>query len=128
MKQQYPNAPELLLALVIDSMEEGGCTSSDDIKRRLSELVDNVFEHGAQASPTPAQLTQPNLRVKETIVAQVPKFLDFLHKDYKKRAGNSKSQSPKKKRKVNTGSVDPASFSDEDDEDESMYFEGNSSE
>ena len=127
IKQKYPNAPELLLALVIASIEDDVCTSADDVKRRLSDLVDSVFEHDRDTSPTPHQSSQPTLRVKETIAAQVPKFVDFLYKDYKKRVGphgNSTGQSPKKKRKTNAGS-DPSSFSEEENENESLYPEGN---
>jgi len=127
IKEKYPNAPELLLALVIASIEDDVCTSADDVKRRLSDLVDNVFEHDRDTSPTPNQSSQPPLRVKETIAVQVPKFVDFLYKDYKKRVGphgNSTGQSPKKKRKKNAGSQDPSSFSEED-ENESLYPEGN---
>ena len=127
MKQQYPNAAELLLSLVIDSIVSDECTSSDGIKQRLSELVDNVFEPGTPTSPTPPQSTRPaqTLRVNETLVAQVPKFLDFLNKENKKRTGKSRDQAPKKRRKKNDGSLDPTSFSDED---ELINFEGNSSE
>ena len=128
IKQQYPNAPELLLALVIASIEDDDvCTSADDVKQRLSDLVDSVFEHDRDTSPTPHQSSQPTLRVKETIAVQVPKFVDFLYKDYKKRVGphgNSTGQSPKKKRKTNAGS-DPSSFSEEENENESLYPEGN---
>jgi len=130
IKKKYPNASELLLALIIDSIKEDECTSSDGIKQKLSELVDNVFEHDRETSRTLVQSTQPTLRVKETIVAQVPEFVNYLSKDYKKRGGslgNSKDRSPKKKRKTNDGRLDPTSFSDEDDEDsEFMYSEGKS--
>ena len=118
--QKYPNAPELLLALVIASIEDDVCTSADDVKRRLSDIVDNVFECDNDTSPTPHQSSQPAIRVKETIAAQVPRFVDFLYKDYKKRVG----QSPKKKRKTNAGSQDPTSFSEEDEND-LLSAEGN---
>lgn len=124
MRQKYPNAAELLLSLVIDPIEEDGCTSSDGIKKRLSDLVDNVFEHEQETSPTPAQFTLPTLRVKETIVAQVPEFVEGLYKDYKRRLRRAGEQPPKKKRKMNGGSLDPASFSDEDGRDEWMDYEG----
>ena len=127
INQKYPNAPELLLALIIGSIEEDICASVDEVKRRLSDLVDSIFERDCDASPTPHQSSQPTLRVKQTIAAQVPKFVDFLYKDYKKRVGprgSSTGQPPGKKRKTNGGAHEPASFSEEDEND-SLDLDGN---
>lgn len=120
INQKYPNAPELLLALVIASIEEDVCASLDKVKRRLSDLVDSVVECDSNTSPTLHQSSQPTLRVKETIATQVPKFVDFLYKDYKKRVGprgSSMGQPSEKKRKTKGGGRDPASFSEEDEND-----------